>query len=120
MHAIASLLPHLSDGIQNYALCALLLSFHNVEKAILNSHSDFILYIFFILLGGIRIPMLKFKIKSFLAAVGRGGNPHGPNCSSPTDVKPKIAQVRQTSVKDSSSPTAVGQIQRKETISNNS
>ena len=48
MHAIASLLPHLSDGIQNYALCALLLSFHNVEKAILNSHSDFILYIFFI------------------------------------------------------------------------
>ena len=42
MHAIASLLPHLSDGIQNYALCALLLSFHNVEKVILNSHSDFI------------------------------------------------------------------------------
>ena len=48
MHAIASLLPHLSDGIQNYALCALLLSFHNVEKAILNSHSDFILFYFFI------------------------------------------------------------------------
>ena len=34
MHAIASLLPHLSDGIQNYALCALLLSFHNVENII--------------------------------------------------------------------------------------
>ena len=42
MHAIASLLPHLSDGIQNYALCALLLSFHNMKKAILNSHLDFI------------------------------------------------------------------------------
>ena len=46
----------------------------------------FILYLFSILLGGIRIPRLKFKIKSFLAAVGRGGHPQGPNCSSPTDV----------------------------------
>ena len=35
----------------------------------------FIRYLFFILLGGIRIRMPKNKIKSFLAAVGRGGKP---------------------------------------------
>ena len=73
----------------------------------------FILYSCSFLFGSIRIPMLKIKIRSFLPAVGRGGNPHGPNCSSPTDVKSKIAQVRQTSVKDSSSPTDVGQRQLK-------
>ena len=37
----------------------------------------FILYLFFIIFGGIRLPMPKTEIKSFWASARRGGEPPG-------------------------------------------